>query len=64
MLELDPAKRADMEEIISDPWVRGSKFCRQDEDGSFCFAGGHDHVLANGDEERVLKHPHEEGEKF
>ncbi len=33
MLELDPRKRADMDEILQDPWVQNSLVCRQEENG-------------------------------
>lgn len=33
MLELNPSKRADMDEILDDPWVQSALVCRQEEDG-------------------------------
>ncbi|KAK5165193.1 Nitrogen permease reactivator protein [Saxophila tyrrhenica] len=45
MLELDPKKRADMDEILADPWVQNSLVCRQEENGVVVKAPGHTHVL-------------------
>jgi serine/threonine protein kinase len=51
MLELNPKKRATLEEIVSDAWVKKTEFCRQEVDG---LGGGvfncdnHQHVLEAG----------------
>jgi serine/threonine protein kinase len=48
MLELDPTKRATLEEITADPWVTKSPFCRQEVTGQVIFAAGHTHILEGG----------------
>jgi serine/threonine protein kinase len=45
MLELDPRKRATMEEVLADPWVANSLVCKQEEDGVVLKAPGHTHAL-------------------
>lgn len=45
MLELDPRKRADMDEILADPWVQNSLVCRQEENGVIVKAPNHTHTL-------------------
>lgn len=45
MLELDPRKRATMEDILADPWVRSALVCRQEEGGKVVKAPGHTHTL-------------------
>lgn len=45
MLELDPRRRADMEEILADPWVQNSLVCQQQEDGVVIKAPNHTHAL-------------------
>jgi serine/threonine protein kinase len=45
MLELDPKKRADMDEVLADPWVQNALVCRQEEDGVVIKAPNHTHVL-------------------
>lgn len=45
MLELDPKKRATLDEIWQDEWIRTSPYCRQEEDGRVIHAEGHKHVL-------------------
>lgn len=45
MLELDPAKRATMEEILADPWVQNALVCRQEENGVIEKAPNHTHTL-------------------
>lgn len=48
MLELDPKKRATMEEILEDRWVSTSSICRQEEVGTIIRAVGHEHTLEPG----------------
>ena len=45
MLELDPNKRADMDEILADPWVQNSLVCKQEEEGVIVRAPNHTHAL-------------------
>ncbi|PIA88483.1 Serine/threonine-protein kinase oca2 [Cercospora beticola] len=45
MLELDPAKRATMDEILADPWVANALVCRQEENGVIIKAPNHTHAL-------------------
>lgn len=45
MLELDPTRRATMDEILQDPWVQNSLVCRQEEGGRVVKAPNHTHTL-------------------
>lgn len=45
MLELEPKKRATMDEILADPWVQNSLVCRQEENGVIIKAPNHTHTL-------------------
>ncbi|KAI7788388.1 hypothetical protein LA080_010721 [Diaporthe eres] len=45
MLEIDPKKRANMEEILEDNWVSNTVICRQLEQGKVIKADDHTHVL-------------------
>lgn len=45
MLEVDPKKRAKMEEIIRDPWIADTVICRETELGQVIHAPGHKHTL-------------------
>jgi serine/threonine protein kinase len=45
MLELDPKRRAMMDEILQDPWVQNSLVCRQEENGVIIKAPNHTHTL-------------------
>lgn len=53
MLELDPAKRATVEEILADPWVSNALVCKQEEGGKCYHAPNHRHTLkgSNSDPE-------------
>ena len=44
MLEIDPKKRATIEDILADQWVQNSLVC-QEENGKFIRAPGHTHTL-------------------
>lgn len=50
MLELDPKKRADLEEIWQDEWIKKIHMCTLDKDGKFVKAGTHEHTLVNEEE--------------
>ena len=45
MLEIDPKRRAKMDEIIRDPWVADTMICRELENGQVVHAPGHKHTL-------------------
>ena len=45
MLEVDPKKRATLEEVLADPWVQKAPVCRQEEGGRVIRAGEHEHML-------------------
>jgi len=45
MLELDPKKRATLDDILGDPWVQNAMVCRQEEGGECFHAPGHAHTL-------------------
>lgn len=45
MLEVDPKKRATLEDIHNDPWVQRTPVCRQEEGGQVFNAPGHVHTL-------------------
>lgn len=48
MLELDPKKRATLDEIIEDKWVTGSAVCSQEEGGRVILCENHTHTLEPG----------------
>jgi serine/threonine protein kinase len=48
MLEVDPRKRATLEEILQDKWVSTAPVCRQEEGGKVIRAGNHEHTLEPG----------------
>lgn len=48
MLEVDPKKRATLEEIFEDKWVTGAQVCSQEEGGKVLRAPNHDHTLEPG----------------
>lgn len=45
MLEVEPKRRAKMDEIIRDPWVADTLICREMENGQVVHAPGHKHTL-------------------
>lgn len=45
MLDLDPEKRATLDEITADGWVEKTPFCRQEEGGKIILADNHTHTL-------------------
>ncbi|KAH7069039.1 kinase-like domain-containing protein [Paraphoma chrysanthemicola] len=48
MLEVDPRKRATLDEIIEDKWVTGSQVCSQEEGGAVIHCDNHVHTLEPG----------------
>jgi serine/threonine protein kinase len=48
MLEVDPKRRATLEEILEDKWVTNSPVCSQEEGGRVVRCETHDHVLEPG----------------
>jgi serine/threonine protein kinase len=48
MLELDPRKRATMDDVLADPWVQNALVCRQEDAGTVFRAPGHSHALQPG----------------
>jgi hypothetical protein len=52
MLELDPKKRATLDEVLNDPWVshnmNNNKVCTQDMNGGIHRGEGHEHTLEPG----------------
>lgn len=52
MLEVDPKKRATIDDMLQDPWVANSPVCQQVEQGRVIRAEGHTHVLEPGSAEQ------------
>ena len=48
MLQVDPRKRATLEEMLDDPWIADTPVCRQVEGGHLLPAAGHEHTLEPG----------------
>ena len=48
MLEVDPRRRATLEEIQQDKWVSSAPVCRQEEGGRVVREGNHEHTLEPG----------------
>ena len=48
MLEVNPRKRATLEEMLRDPWICTTPVCRQAEGGKVIRAEGHEHTLEPG----------------
>ena len=48
MLDVNPKKRATLEEILEDPWIHSTPVCRQLEGGQIVKASGHEHTLEPG----------------
>jgi serine/threonine protein kinase len=45
MLEINPMKRATLEEVVSDPWISSTPVCRQEDGGLTVRADVHTHTL-------------------
>lgn len=52
MLEVDPRKRATIDEMLQDTWVSSSAVCKQIGHGEIIRAEGHSHVLEPGSVEQ------------
>ncbi|KAF2659197.1 Pkinase-domain-containing protein [Lophiostoma macrostomum CBS 122681] len=48
MLEVDPKKRATLDEILEDKWVKNSQVCSQEEGGRVLRVENHEHTLEPG----------------
>lgn len=48
MLEIDPKKRATLEEVLADQWIKSSPVCSQEVGGQVYRAPGHEHTLEPG----------------
>ncbi|CBX93871.1 hypothetical protein IAQ61_003749 [Plenodomus lingam] len=48
MLEIDPKKRATLDEIIGDKWVTSTQVCTQEEGGRIVRCDNHEHTLEPG----------------
>ncbi|KAL9640927.1 MAG: hypothetical protein Q9204_000494 [Flavoplaca sp. TL-2023a] len=48
MLEIDPKRRATLEDMFADSWIRTTPICRQIEGGQVLKAGDHEHTLEPG----------------
>lgn len=48
MLEVDPAKRATLEDMMQDSWITQTPVCRQEEGGVIIRAQNHEHTLEPG----------------
>ena len=48
MLEIDPKRRATLEEMFADSWIRTTPICREIEGGQVLKAGDHEHTLEPG----------------
>lgn len=53
MLEIDPKKRATLEEIMEDKWVKSTPVCKQIEGGKIVNAENHTHTLEPGNAQAV-----------
>ncbi|KAF1994783.1 Pkinase-domain-containing protein [Amniculicola lignicola CBS 123094] len=48
MLEVDPKKRATLDEILDDKWIKNALVCSQQDGGTISRADGHEHTLEPG----------------
>lgn len=48
MLEIDPKRRATMDDLMQDPWITQTPVCRQEERGVIIKATNHEHTLEPG----------------
>ncbi|KAF2458920.1 kinase-like domain-containing protein [Lineolata rhizophorae] len=55
MLEVDPRKRATLEEVLADRWVGNTAVCSQDQHGRVVRAAGHEHTLEPGGKDEEVK---------
>ena len=52
MLEVDPKKRATIDDMLQDPWITNSPVCQQVDNGRIMRGEGHTHVLEPGSAEQ------------
>jgi serine/threonine protein kinase len=57
MLEIDPKKRATIDQMLNDPWISNTPVCQEVEQGKIIKATGHDHVLQPGSVEQNVNKP-------
>ncbi|EKG10685.1 hypothetical protein MPH_12169 [Macrophomina phaseolina MS6] len=57
MLEIDPKKRATLEEIMEDKWVKSTPVCQQLDGGKIVSADNHTHTLEPGNAQAVAATP-------
>lgn len=57
MLEIDPKKRATLEEIMEDKWVKSTPVCQQAEGGKVVNVDNHAHTLEPGNASAVAATP-------
>jgi hypothetical protein len=48
MLDMDPARRANLQQLLKDPWIVKTPHCTQLVGGKLVRADGHEHTLAAG----------------
>jgi hypothetical protein len=53
MLEIDPKKRAKLDEILEEPWVQEKAVCQEIEPGKVLNADNHTHILEQGGAEKA-----------
>ncbi|KAH3680599.1 hypothetical protein WICPIJ_008219 [Wickerhamomyces pijperi] len=63
MLQLDPLKRASMEDILKDEWFQGIEECHVLQDGNFSSPENHKHHLITEDELEELQKRNKEQKK-
>lgn len=55
VLEIEPQKRATLEDMMADPWIKGSPVCEQVEGGTVVHHGTHTHTLEPGSSQPPAK---------